>query len=45
MLNKRLQWQITNKFQRLRYITLDRDILQLVVFIDSLFANNKNMLL
>ena len=43
MLNKRLQWQITNKSQRLRYIKLGQDTLQLVVFTDFSFANNKNM--
>lgn len=45
MLNKRLQQQITNKFQRLHYIKLDQDTFQLIVFTDSSFANNKNMLL
>ena len=43
MLNKRLQWQITNKSRGLRYIKLDQDMLQLVVFTDSSFANNKDM--
>lgn len=42
-LNKKLQWQITNKSQRLRYIKLDQNSLQLVIFTDSLFANNKDM--
>ena len=45
ILNKRLQWQITNKSRRLRYIKLDQDTLQLVVFTDSLFANNKNIVM
>ena len=44
ILNKRLQWQITNKSRGLRYIKLDQDTLQLVVFTDSPFANNKDML-
>lgn len=43
MLNKRLQWQITNKSQGLRYIKLDQDTLQLVVFTDSSFTNNKDL--
>ena len=43
MLNKRLQWQITNKSRGLRYIKLDQDTLQLIVFTDSSFANNKDM--
>ena len=44
LLNKRLQWQITNKSRGLRYIKLDQDTFQLVVFTDSSFANNKDML-
>ena len=43
ILNKRLWWQITNKFRRLRYIKLDQDTLKLVVFTNSSFANNKDM--
>ena len=43
LLNKRLQWQITNKSRELRYVKLDRDTLQLVVFTDSSFANNKDL--
>lgn len=43
MLNKRLQKQIINKSLGLRYIKLDPEILQLVIFIDSLFANNQNL--
>lgn len=38
-----LQWIITNKFRGLRYIKLNQETLQLVT--DSLFANNKNLLL
>ena len=45
LLNKRLQWQITNKSQGLHYIKLDQDTLQLIVFTDSSFVNNKDMLL
>ena len=43
LLNKQLQWQISNKSRGLRYIKLDQDTLQLVVFTDSSFANNKDM--
>ena len=43
LLNRRLQWQITNKSQRLRYVKLNQNPLQLVVFIDSSFANNKDL--
>ena len=35
LLNKQLQWQITNKSRGLRYVKLDQDTLQLVVFTDS----------
>ena len=42
MLNKRLQWQIDNQSRGLRYVKLDQKTLQLVVFTDSSFANNKN---
>lgn len=45
MLNQRLEWQITNKSQGLHYIKLNQDKLQLVIFTDFLFANNKNMIL
>ena len=45
MLNKRLQWQITNKYQGFRYIKSNQETLQLVVFSNFLFANNKDMLL
>lgn len=43
LLNKQLQWQITNKSRRIRYDKLDRDTLQLAVFTDSSFANNKDL--
>ena len=42
-LNKRLQLQITNKSRGLRYIKLDQNTLELVVFTNSSFANNKDM--
>jgi hypothetical protein len=41
-LNKRLQWQITNQTRGLRYVKLDQSSLQLVVFTDSSFANNRD---
>lgn len=43
--NKKLQWQITNQFCGLCYIKLNQDIFQLVVFTNSLFPNNKDVLL
>ena len=42
-LNKRLQWQIDNATRGLRYVKLDLTTLQLVVFTDSSFANNKDL--
>lgn len=42
-LNKRLQWQIDNRFRGLKYVKLDQTSLQLVVFIDSSFANNRDL--
>lgn len=42
-LNKRLQWQIDNQSRGLKYVKLDRNSLQLVVFTDSPFANNRDL--
>src|SRR6266480_5240874 len=42
-LNKRLQWQIDNLTRGLRYVPLDLDSLQLIVFTDASFANNKDL--
>jgi hypothetical protein len=42
-LNKRLQWQIDNHIRGLKYVTLDLAKLQLVVFTDSSFANNRDL--
>jgi hypothetical protein len=42
-LNKRLHWQITNQTKGLPYVKLDRSSLQLVVFNDSSFANNRDL--
>lgn len=38
-----MQWQITSKPQKLRFIKLDQNTLQLVIFTDSSFANNRDM--
>src|SRR6266480_7628566 len=37
-LNKRLQWQIDNPTRGLRFIPLDLDSLQLIIFIDASFT-------
>jgi hypothetical protein len=42
-LNKRLQWQIDNHIRELKYVELDSTHLQLVIFIDSSFANNRDL--
>ena len=41
-LNKRLQWQMDNQLRGLKYVKLDHNDLQLVVFTDSSFANNRD---
>ena len=42
-LNKRLQWQLDNHSKGLKYVKLDLSTLQLVVFTDSFFANNRDL--
>jgi hypothetical protein len=42
-LNKRLKWQLNNLEQGIRYIPLDLYYTKLFVFIDGLFANNKDL--
>jgi hypothetical protein len=42
-LNKRLKWQMENLDRGLRYITLDLREAKLMVFVDSSFANNKDL--
>jgi hypothetical protein len=42
-LNKRLQWQINNQIKELQYIKLNQSFLQLVIFSDSSFANNRDL--
>ncbi|KHJ31689.1 hypothetical protein EV44_g3301 [Erysiphe necator] len=41
-LNKRLKWQLENSERGLRYVELDKSSIELVVFTDSSFANNKD---
>ena len=41
-LNKRIEWQIKSAARGLRFVKLEKDSLQLLVFIDALFANNKD---
>lgn len=40
MLNKRIEWQMNNPTRGLKYVTLDKESTQLLVFTDSFFANN-----
>ena len=42
-LNKRLQWQIESAARGLRFVKLEKQSLQLLVFTDSSFANNKDL--
>ena len=42
-LNKRLSWQIENADRGLKFIKLDQKTLQLLVFTDASFANNKDL--
>ena len=43
--NKQLNWQIKNANRGLKFIKLDINTLQLLVFIDASFANNKDLFL
>jgi len=42
-LNKCLNWQIENANRGLKFVKLDIKTLQLLVFIDALFTNNKDL--
>ncbi|KAI9036662.1 uncharacterized protein KD926_001616 [Aspergillus affinis] len=42
-LNKRLNWQLENAARGLKYVKLDLKSLQLLVFTDASFANNKDL--
>jgi hypothetical protein len=42
-LNKRLEWQIKNINRGIRYVALDLTCTKLFVFVDSSFANNKDL--
>ena len=43
LLNKRLTWQIENSERGLKFVKLDVDTLQLLIFTDASFANNKDL--
>ena len=43
LLNKRLAWQLQNPNRGLKFVKLDINTLQLVVFTDASFANNKDL--
>ena len=43
MLNKRLQQQLDNLKRGIRYVNLDLKHTKLFVFVDRLFANNKDL--
>jgi hypothetical protein len=42
-LNKRLAWQLANLERGITYVPLDLLCTKLFVFVDSLFANNKDL--
>jgi hypothetical protein len=42
-LNKRIQWQIDNPMRGLTFVALDLDSLNLMIFTDASFANNKDL--
>jgi hypothetical protein len=42
-LNKRLNWQLENAARGLKYVNLDLESLQLLVFTDASFANNRDL--
>src|SRR5204863_8950935 len=42
LLNKRIQWQIENPMRGLKFVKLDVSSLQVLVFTDSSFANNRD---
>ncbi|RFU31044.1 hypothetical protein B7463_g5287, partial [Scytalidium lignicola] len=42
-LNKRLQWQIQNVARGIQFVKLDKETLQLLVFTDASFVNNRDL--
>jgi hypothetical protein len=38
-----LQWQIINQIRDLKYVRLNQTSLRLMIFIDSFFANNRDL--
>ncbi|KAF4470944.1 Ribonuclease H, partial [Fusarium albosuccineum] len=42
-LNKRIQWQLSNKLRGLRYQAMDLEAAKLFIFVDGSFANNKDL--
>jgi hypothetical protein len=42
-LNKRIQWQLENAARGLCFVKLEKESLQLMVFTDASFANNKDL--
>ncbi len=42
-LNKRLQWQIDNHIKEFKYVSLDSTKLQLMIFTNSSFANDRDL--
>jgi hypothetical protein len=42
-LNKRLEWQHANTSRGLRFVPFNTKTLQLIIFANALFANNKDL--
>ncbi|RFU24242.1 hypothetical protein B7463_g12093, partial [Scytalidium lignicola] len=42
-LNKRLQWQIQNAARGIQFVKLEKETLQLLIFTDTSFANNRDL--
>ena len=43
LLNKRIQWQMDNPTRGLTFVLLDINLLNLMIFIDTSFANNRDL--
>jgi hypothetical protein len=42
-LNRRLEWQMQNLSLRLDYISIELNIMKLFAFVNTLFANNRDL--
>jgi hypothetical protein len=42
-LNRHIQWQLENAARGIHFVKLEKDLLKLLVFTDTSFANNKDL--